>query len=365
MSEETMSEEQANAGEGTPPESPAGLTEFSRLFGHWLASENVVLAVSSLDERGLALASLDDKKQPTFGLFDYPGVRAVAAAPDGSLWLSQKLGLWRLENGARTGGFTADKREVYLPRLQHITGDLGITDLAVDGNGALLMCSGSLSIVGKACADASIEPVWKPPFLTKIDPENRCGLSGLGLYDAARHCVSLWSRSDQPDGWKKGYLESGVVMTIQDGSILCEGLSLPRSPRWGQGGLFLLNTGTAEFGRVDPDTKRFVPLCQCPSYPTGLALHGHWAVISVTEEPPDLALPAHESFASRGIKPFSGVLLVDTRTGDIAHNARFENSMKQVTGVAVITRTHAAVALGPHDEKLAPLVTLRRSGPRQ
>ncbi len=361
-----MSEEPANAGEGMPPETPAGLTECSRLFGHWLASENAVLAISSLDDRGLAFGGLDDKRQPTFGMFDYPGIGAIASAPDGSLWLSQKLGLWKLENGARTGGFTAQKKDVYLPRLQHITGDLGITDLAVDGNGALLICSGTYSMVGKACADASIEPVWKPPFITKFSSENRCGLSGLGLYDAPRHCVSLWSRSDQPHGWKKDYLESGLVMTIQDGSILCEGLTLPRAPRWGQGGLFLLNAGTAEFGRVDLDSKRFVPLCQCPAYPTGLALHGHWAVIAVTEESPDLpGLPAHDSFASRGIKPFCGLLLVDTRTGDIAHNARFENSMKQVTSVAVITRTHGAVALGAADEKHFPLVTLRRSAPRQ
>lgn len=360
-----MSEEPANVSENKDGP-PLGVTEFSRLFGHWLGSEKVTLAVASLGPRGLTLASLDGKKQPSFAMFEYPGVTAIATAPDGTLWLAQKLGLWKLENGARTGGFTAENRDVYLPRQQYITGDLGITDLAVDGHGALLLASGSLSMVGRACSEASIEAVWRPPFISKVAAENRCGLSGLGLYDTDRHCVSLWSRSDQPDGWRSGYLDSGVIMTIKGGKILCEGLSLPRAPRWGQGGLFVLNTGTAEFGRVDPESRRFVPLCQCPSYPTGLALHGHWAVVTVTEEPPDLpGLPASESFGNRGIKPFSGVLLVDTRTGDIAHNARFENSLNQISSVAVIPRTQSAVALGPHDEKLAPLVTFRRPKPPQ
>lgn len=360
MSKETAKEAARSAGEAQ------GLTEFSRLFVHWLSSHNVVLGISSLGERGLMLIGLDAKTSPSFGVFDYPDLRGIASAPDGTLWVAQRLGLWKLENGARTGGYTFEHNDVYLPRLQHMTGDLGLTDMAVDGHGALLLASSRFSLVGKVCGEASIEPVWRPPFISKVLAENRCGLSGLALFDAERHCVSLYSRSDQPGGWKNGCLDSGLVMTIQGGKVLCEGLSLPLAPRWGQGNLFLLNSGTAEFGRIDSESKRFVPLCQCPSYPTSLTLHGHWAVIAVSEEPPDVpGLPASENFASRGIKPYAGVLLVDTRTGDIAHNVRFENYPKHLTGVAVVPRTRAAVALGPLDPKLAPLVTFRKAGPRR
>lgn len=341
--------------------------ECSRLFAHWMGTEGALLALACPKNKGLAFVGRDTANKPIFGLFDYPGATCLAAAPDGNLWLAQKNSIWKIENGKRTGGFQADEKDVYLPRLRIVTGDLGIGDMAVDGRGSLLVASRNLCMVGRATIEASLEPVWRPPFLAAGESGVGCGLSGLGLYDAPRHCVTLHSRDPRPDRDKSADLESGVVMAIQDGGILCEGLGLPRAPRWTPSGLCLLNTATAEFGRVDPDTKRFVPVCQCPAYPTGMVIHGAWAVISVSSEPPvDLqSLPARERFARHGMEPFAGVLCVDLRSGDIAHNFRFDDEIKQVEGVAVLAGVTAAAALGPENEKIDTIVVLKRPAAAQ
>ena len=39
-----------------------------------------------------------------------------------------------------------------------------------------------------------------------------------------------------------------IVIDVDSSEIVCEGLSMPHSPRWYAGKLWLLNSGTGEFG---------------------------------------------------------------------------------------------------------------------
>mgnify|MGYP000885045729 FL=1 len=48
--------------------------------------------------------------------------------------------------------------------------------------------------------------------------------------------------------------------------IVLGSLSMPHSPRWYQGRLWLLNSGTGEFGYVDLAASRFVPVTFCAGY---------------------------------------------------------------------------------------------------
>jgi uncharacterized protein (TIGR03032 family) len=338
---------------------------FTRLFNACLRAENISLAIAGASPAGLALAGLQKDGKALFQSLGHPGMTAVATAADGTLWSAEKNFLWRWENGERTGGFRANDLRLYLPRLRIFTSDLVVSDLAVDGFGSLLVTSQAYSVVGRATPEASLELVWKPAFVSKVSRENRCGLSGLGLYDTERHCASFWGESDATDGWRGNFREGGRIITLHDGSVLCEGLCLPAKPRWSPEGLFVLNMGTAEVGKVNTESRAFEPICQCPGYPTGLAIHGPWAIVSVSATPPtsvaDLDLPAKEAFRKRKVKPFSGVALIDLRTGDIAHHATFENTEVAVTSVAVITGCPGAMAFGPEVEKLDPLFTIKRA----
>jgi len=338
---------------------------FTRLFHACLRGENITLALAGAAPVGLALAGGQKDGQALFQSLGQPGLTAVAAAPDGTLWAAEKNFLWRWENGEQTGGFRANELRLYLPRLRIFTSDLAVADLAVDGFGSLLVTSRAYSVVGRATPEASLELVWKPPFITKVARETRCGLSGLGLYDTERHCASLWGESDTAEGWRANFRDGGRIITLHDGSVLCEGLCLPVKPRWSPEGLYVLNLGTAELGKVDPATCKLQPLCQCPGYPTGLAVHGVWAVVSVSAKPPaavsGLELPATAMFARRKVRPFSGVVLVDLRTGDIAHHATFEDSEVEVAAVAVLAGCPGAMAFGPEVDKLDPLFTIKRA----
>jgi uncharacterized protein (TIGR03032 family) len=346
------------------PEKPLDGMHFTRLFASFLRAENCSIVMACNLPTGLAIIGQQTPGKAFFREVGQADMTAIAVAPDGSLWCAEKNYLWKWENMTKTGGYKANNGRLYAPRLRIFTSDLGTRDMAVDGNGALLMASGAYSIIGRATPEASFELVWRPPFITKIAREDRCGLSGIGLFDQGRHCVTLWGNTDQPAAWRPNFNGGGCVMLLHDSSVFCEGLCLPSAPRWRDSELYLLNVGTAEFGKVDPVTRQFVPLCQCPGYPTGLAFVRNWAVISVSSQPPagtaDLDLPAREGFAARKVTPFSGILLVDMLSGDIAHHAYKESDSFIVSGAAVLPASPLALALEPGSEQLDPLLTVSK-----
>ena len=72
-------------------------------------------------------------------------------------------------------------------------------------------------------------------------------------------------------------------MEIRSGRVIASGLSMPHSPRWHRGRLWLHNSGTGWFGSIDPDTGRFAPLAFCPGYLRGLSFIGRHALVGLSQ----------------------------------------------------------------------------------
>ena len=98
------------------------------------------------------------------------------------------------------------------------------------------------------------------------------------MKDGRAAYVTAVSRSDVVDGWRDHRVDGGIVIDVNTNAIVAEGLSMPHSPRWHQGRLWLLNSGTGEFGYVDLTAGRFVPVSFCAGYLRGLAFHGDFAL---------------------------------------------------------------------------------------
>jgi len=73
------------------------------------------------------------------------------------------------------------------------------------------------------------------------------------------------------DGWRDRRRDGGVVLEIPGGRVIASGLSMPHSPRCYRGRLWLHNSGTGQFGSIDPRGGKFEPLTFCPGYLRGLA----------------------------------------------------------------------------------------------
>ena len=117
------------------------------------------------------------------------------------------------------------------------------------------------------------------------------------------------------------------------------GLSMPHSPRWHQGRLWLLDSGRG----------RFEPVAFCPGYARGLALHGDFAVVGLSKPRHNRTfsgLELDEALRARDAEPRCGLLVIDLRRGDIVHSLRLEGVVEELYDVAVLPGARRPMALG-------------------
>ncbi|MCH7749099.1 MAG: DUF4915 domain-containing protein [Acidobacteria bacterium] len=57
----------------------------------------------------------------------------------------------------------------------------------------------------------------------------------------------------------------------------------PHSPRWHNGTLWLIDSGTGFFGRVDMDKGEFEPLTFLPGFARGLTFSGDYAIVGLSD----------------------------------------------------------------------------------
>jgi uncharacterized protein (TIGR03032 family) len=184
----------------------------------------------------------------------------------------------------------------------------------------------------------SLRPLWKPPFITKLAAEDRCHLNGMAMKDGRATHVTAVCRSDVVNGWRDRRAEGGCLIDIASNEVVTEKLSMPHSPRWHKGELWLLNSGSGHLGKVDMKTGAFEPVAFCPGFLRGLAFHNGYAIVG-------LSLPRNGSFSGlalddelkqRDADPWCGIQVIDLKTGDIVEWIRLEGEVSELFDVSVL-----------------------------
>jgi hypothetical protein len=155
---------------------------------------------------------------------------------------------------------------VFSPRLSFYTGACAVHDMAIVADG-LLVSNTLFSAVSRVDGRYNFDPVWKPPFITQILPEDCCHLNGIAVEGAQLRYVTTFGQFDSPRGWRTGTLDAGLVLDVEaDGRALCQGLCLPHSPRLIEGRLLVAEPRPPDRSRLalrssanDRDSARIHP----------------------------------------------------------------------------------------------------------
>ncbi len=197
--------------------------------------------------------------------------------------------------------------------------------------------------------DHNFRPLWRPPWISRLAPEDRCHLNGLALRDGRPRYATAVSRSDVNDGWRDRRRAGGIVIDIETNEIVCEGLSMPHSPRWHRDTLWLINSGTGFFGRVNLDKSEFEPLVFLPGYARGLAFLGGSAVVGLSDRRENRTfqdLELEENLKQRDAETRCGLLVVDLNSFDAPHWLRFGGIVKELYDVGVLPGVVRPMAVG-------------------
>lgn len=225
---------------------------------------------------------------------------------------------------AHPGRFDA----LYLPRAAYHTGDVNAHDLAYTADG-LVLCNTRFSCLARLSDRYNFEVVWKPSFISEIAPEDRCHLNGLAVADGRVRFVTALGESDVVGGWREGKEAGGIVIDVPSGEVAARGLSMPHSPRWRDGALWLLNSGEGRLLRMDPADGRTTDVCELPGYLRGLSFAGPYALVGLSrirERHIFGGLPIQE----RCERLSCGVAIVDLRTGRRAGLFEFTAGVEEI-----------------------------------
>ena len=253
----------------------------------------------------------------------------------------------------------------YVPRVGYTTGDVDLHDIAVDSNGRVIFVCTLFGCLATLSERASFQPLWRPPFLSALVPEDRSHLNGLAMHDGRAAFVTAVADSDVVDGWRDRRQDGGCVVDVASGEIVARGLSMPHSPRWYRDRLWLVNSGTGEFGSVDLATGEFEPIAFCPGYLRGLAFIGDYAVVTLSK-PRHVTfhgLALDERMKERGAEPQCGLHIIDVRTGTVAHWLRMDGSLvTELYDAVVLADVRQPMALGFKTNEIERLLLVDEVG---
>ena len=233
-----------------------------------------------------------------------------------------------------------------VPRAVIFSGDIDAHDLVWLGN-RLFAANTRFSCIAEIDGRFSFTPVWTPPFVTQIMPEDRCHLNGLAAGEGGIAYATAFSQSDEPRGWKDSRLTSGVLIEVPSGRIVLGNLCMPHSPRLVGGELYVLESGMGSVLRVE--AGKAVRLASLPGFTRGLDCLGDILFVGLSRlrDRPGPRPPIAES----GQALVCGVAAVERRTGQMLGFLQFDESYEEIFDIKVIPNCRRVGMLGVDEER--------------
>jgi uncharacterized protein (TIGR03032 family) len=157
------------------------------------------------------------------------------------------------------------------------------------------------------------------------------------MVDGRPHYVTALGETDAPAGWRANKAKGGVLIDVASGEVITRGLSMPHSPRWYAGRLWVCESGAGTFGFIDPNTQKYEPIAEVPGFTRGLDFADNLAFVGlsqVRESAVFSGIPITERLAED--ERTCGVCAIDLTTGQVVALLRFETAVQEVFAVTVL-----------------------------
>lgn len=335
----------------------------SRHFPNWLAGTGGSLAFTTYQAGKLFLVGT--RADGALSVFERTFARCmgIGVADNGRRFaLASQFQVQCFDNVLPEGAMTAERYDgAYVPHAGWVTGDLDAHDVAFDRDGRPLFVNTLFSCIAAVSDRHSFRPVWTPPFISRLAAEDRCHLNGMAVEDGRPRYATAVSRSDAADGWRDRRRDGGILIEVETGKIIAEGLSMPHSPRIHEGKLWLLNSGTGEFGFIEPERGRFEAAAFCPGYARGLAFAGKHAIVGLSLQRDNrtfAGLQLEDELARRDVEPRCGLAVFDLATGDMTGWVRIEGVVRELYDVAFLPAVRQPSAIGFKSDEVRHVISI-------
>lgn len=333
--------------------------EYDRYFLQWLKTTKQSLLISSYKTNyifniGYTML-LEPEVREQMSLWMTPFTRPMGTCVDGNDvyigTMSQLIKYSKFPDEKTDDQTEGVKRTpfdgYYVPRQMSVTGDIDCHDIVVGADKEVYFVSALFGCICKKSESHNFEVYWRPPWLTKTAAEDRCHLNGVCARDGVPRYVTCVARTDVRGAWRNSRVGGGVIWDIVENKLICAKLTMPHSPRWHNGKLWVLNSGAGEFGYVDfnrtlkttegENFHPFVAKCFIPAYLRGLAFIGtDYAAIGKSQDRHEKTfqgLPLGDKLKKNNIDSTCGVSVVNLKRFDIVHELTFDKPITEIYDV--------------------------------
>jgi len=335
----------------------------SRQVTSWMIEQRVSLGFSTYQTGKMFLIGIQPDGR--MSIFERTFNRAMGMwASQQTILLSSLYQLWRFENVVQPGQHHNGYDKMFVPTVGFNTADIDIHDVVMDKNGEIFFVNTLFGCLAKPSFTHSFEPVWKPPFISKLAAEDRCHMNGLAMKDGSPKYVSIVGKSDVADGWRDHRSDGGLIVDVETNEIVATGMSMPHSPRWYNGTLYILNSGTGEFGKIDLERGTFEPIAFCPGYLRGMAFHNNYAIVGTSKSRDNKTfsgLALDDKLAEKGSEAKCMLHIIDLNTGDIVHWIKMEGIVKELYDVVAMPGVVRPMAIGFKTDEIRRIINMSDS----
>lgn len=315
-------------------------------FCHVLETLGCSLALSRRPS-GVAILGVSDGK-PTLAACLLPRTMGLAAAGS-RLAIATTRDVTVFANEPTLAPLYPDRPDhydgIFVPRISYHTAYCDLHDMVFDKN-VLLAVNTRFNCLSVIDGFFNFTPIWQPPFLDGFTSEDCCHLNGMAFGEGKVCYVTMLGRSTEPGGWRKGMADGGLLMEISTGRVVCEGLSMPHSPRVIDGRLYVLEGGKGDLLEIDPATGARRVVATLPGFTHGLAAYKGILFVGLSKLRQKRG-PQGLPIEARGAELMAGVAAVEPQSGRILGVLEFKTGTDEIFDLQVLPAIRRAQILAP------------------
>ncbi|TVQ27740.1 MAG: TIGR03032 family protein [Spirochaetaceae bacterium] len=223
---------------------------------------------------------------------------------------------------------------LYLPRQTWQTGHIDAHGLEWDASGNLWVVNTKFGCLAKLSSSYSFEPVWFPPFVTELAPEDRCHLNGVAFRSGAPVYATCLAPTNATGGWRKRLPNAGLLIDMRTNDVVLSDLPMPHSPRFVGDALYLLFSATGELARIDVKRRLYDVVAKIGGFVRGMAYHRSHLFIAYSKLRKNSSTFRDLPIAEEATE--SGVAIVHEPTGTLVGRLSYLQSVDEIFDVVIL-----------------------------
>jgi uncharacterized protein (TIGR03032 family) len=221
---------------------------------------------------------------------------------------------------------------LFIPTCRFYTGAVDLHDMNFLGD-KLIAVNTLFSCLAEITGEYSFTPVWQPPFIKALLPEDQCHLNGMAVKDGSIEYVTALGTTKTKQGWRENKMSGGVIIHVPSNEIVLQGMAMPHSPRIYDGKLYFLNSAQGELRICDPEKGTSEVIAKLGGFARGMARIGDFLFIGISK-----LRHTTDVFSSLPIakSSFAGVVVFYIPYGKIVGQLRYESSVDEIYDVKIL-----------------------------